>query len=65
MIIKKLNDLFNTKFQTKSSSQTHSQTTSTIKVSYLNYDELKTKSSYNSINKHSQIYMFDPVDTYL
>ena len=64
-IIKKLNDLFNDKSQSKSSSQTHSQTTSTIKVSYLNYDELKTKSSYNSINKHSQIYMFDPVDTYL
>ena len=56
-IIKKLNDLFNDKSQSKSSS--------TIKVSYLNYDELKTKSSYNSINKHSQIYMFDPVDTYL
>ena len=27
---------------------------STIKVSYLNYDELKTKSNYNTINKHSK-----------
>ena len=36
-----------------------------IKVSYINYDELKTKSNYNTINKHSKIYMFDPVDTYL
>jgi len=56
-IIKKLKELFNDKSNTKFPS--------TIKISYLNYDELKTKSTYNSINKHSQIYMFDPVDTYL
>jgi deoxyribodipyrimidine photolyase-related protein len=49
--IKKLNELFKTQ--------------SNIKISYLNYDELKKKSNYNSINKHSHIYMFDPVDTYL
>ena len=55
--IKKLNDLVNDKLE----SQSHSD----IKVSYINYDELKTKSNYNSINKHSKIYMFDPVDTYL
>ena len=55
--IKKLNDLVNDKL----GSQSHSD----IKVSYINYDELKAKSNYNSINKHSKIYMFDPVDTYL
>ena len=59
--IKKLNDLFNDKSQ----SNPQSTPQSTIKVSYLNYHELKTKSSYSSISKHSRIYMFDPVDTYL
>lgn len=68
-IIKKLNDLVNDKSQSKSQSKPQSKSQSkphsTIKVSYLNYHELKTKSSYSSISKHSRIYMFDPVDTYL
>jgi len=53
--IKKLNDLIKSLSNSKSN----------IKISYLNYDELKTKSNYSSINKHSQIHMFDPVDTFL
>ena len=49
--IKKINELFKSQ--------------DNIKISYFNYDELKSKTKYNVINKHSQIYMFDPVDTYL